>query len=182
MGAGVPYAIGAKFAHPDRPVLAMVGDGAMQMNGMNGLITIAKYWKKWRDPRLVVLVLNNRDLNQVTWEMRAMNGDAKYDASQELPDVPYAKYAEMLGLAGVFVDSPDAVESAWDYAFAADRPCVIEAYTDPDVPPLPPHISLDQARAFASSILRDPERGGMIAQALQNMFPGLAGLAGKTQK
>jgi pyruvate dehydrogenase (quinone) len=175
MGAGVPYAIAAKFAQPDRPVIALVGDGAMQMNGMNGLITISKYWRKWQDPRLIVLVLNNRDLNQVTWEMRAMEGDPKYDASQDLPDFPYAKYAEMLGLAGIFVDSPSGVEGAWDYALAADRPCVIEAYTDPNVPPLPPHITLEQARAFASSLLRDPERTSTVALALQNMFPGLTG-------
>ena len=95
MGCGVPYAIGAKFAHPDRPVIAMVGDGAMQMNGMNGLITIAKYWERWSDPRLIVLVLNNQDLNQVTWEMRAMTGDPKFEASQSLPDVHYARYAEL---------------------------------------------------------------------------------------
>src|SRR5256885_3004229 len=86
MGCGVPYAIGAKFAHPDRPVIALVGDGAMQMNGMNELLTVAKYWERWSDPRLVVLVLHNNDLNQVTWEMRAMEGNPKFEASQELPD------------------------------------------------------------------------------------------------
>src|SRR5439155_1089867 len=114
MGPGVPYAIAAKFAYPHRPVFALVGDGAMQMNGINELITIAKYRESWPDQRLVVLVLNNRDLNQVTWEQRAMSGDPKFEGSQELPDFPYAAYAEMLGLTGIRVDSPDDVADAWD--------------------------------------------------------------------
>ncbi|MGI8568139.1 MAG: thiamine pyrophosphate-requiring protein, partial [Methylocella sp.] len=126
MGPGVPYAIAAKFAYPDRVVIAMVGDGAMQMNGMNELITISKYWKRWADPRLIVLVLNNRDLNQVTWELRAMSGDPKFEASQDVPDFPYAKYADLLGLKGIFVNDPDKVGSAWDEALAADRPVVLE--------------------------------------------------------
>jgi pyruvate dehydrogenase (quinone) len=104
MGPGTPYAISAKLAQPDRPVIAVVGDGAMQMNGINGLITIAKYWQEWSDPRLIVLVLNNRDLNQVTWEQRAMAGDPKFAGSQSLPDFGYARYAESLGLIGVRVD------------------------------------------------------------------------------
>ncbi|HZU82634.1 MAG TPA: thiamine pyrophosphate-requiring protein, partial [Polyangiaceae bacterium] len=153
MGPGVPYAIAAKFAFPDRVVIAAVGDGAMQMNGMNGLITIAKYWRKWANGRLIVLVLNNRDLNQVTWEMRVMAGDAKLEASQDLPDVRYSQYAEMLGLRGIFVDGPEQVSAAWDEALASDRPVVYEAYVDPEVPPLPPHITLKQARAFTKSIL-----------------------------
>src|SRR5437763_5500062 len=122
MGPGVPYAIAAKFAYPERPVIAMVGDGAMQMNGINELITIAKYRHQWSDQRLVVLVLNNKDLNQVTWEQRAMSGDPKFPGSQELPDFPYARYAELLGLEGIRVDSPDQVGSAWDEALSADRP------------------------------------------------------------
>src|ERR687885_384596 len=135
MGPGVPYAIAAKFAHPHRPVIALVGDGAMQMNGLNELITVAKYWKRWSDPRLVVLVLNNRDLNQVTWEQRAMSGDPKFAGSQTLPDFPYARYAEDLGLLGIRVDRPDAIGAAWDRALTADRPVLIEAITDPNVPP-----------------------------------------------
>jgi pyruvate dehydrogenase (quinone) len=175
MGSGVPYAIAAKFAFPDRPVIACVGDGAMQMNGNAELITIAKYWKEWRNPKLVVLVLNNRDLNQVTWEMRAMSGDPRYDASQDVPDFPYARYAELIGLKGVFVKRPEDVDRAWDEALAADKPCVLEAYTDPEVPPLPPHITLKQAKAFASSVLHgDAKSGPMIRQALENMFPGVA--------
>ena len=170
MGPGVPYAIAAKFCYPRRPVVAMVGDGAMQMNGINGLITIAKYWKEWTDPRLVVLVLNNRDLNQVTWEQRAFNGDPKFDASQDLPDFPYASYARSLGLEGIRVDRPDQLGRAWEQAFSAGRPCVLEAITDPNVPPLPPHITLEQARAFASSVLhRDADALGFLKQTLKDV-------------
>ena len=174
MGAGVPYAIGAKFAHPDRPVIALVGDGAMQMNGMAELLTIAKYHDRWSDQRLVVLVLNNRDLNQVTWEQRVMQGDPKYEASQEIPDFPYARFAEMIGLAGIRVDDPDAVGAAWDEALGAGRPAVLEAVTDPEVPPLPPHITLEQARHFAEAVVRgDPDRGGMVRQSLRQMVAGI---------
>jgi pyruvate dehydrogenase (quinone) len=159
MGAGMPYAIAAKFAYPDRPVLVLVGDGAMQMNGMNELITVTKYWSEWHDPHLVVLALNNRDLNQVTWEMRAQAGNPKFEASQSLPDVRYSHYAEQLGFKGIFVDKPEQIGPAWEAAFAADRPVVIEAVTDPDVPPLPPHITLEQAKAFASTLIKgDPKR------------------------
>jgi pyruvate dehydrogenase (quinone) len=179
MGSGVPYAIGAKFAHPDRPVLAIVGDGAMQMNGMAELITISKYWREWADPRLVVLVLNNRDLNQVTWEQRVMAGDPKFLGSQSLPDVPYHKFAELIGLRGIFVDNPDQVATAWEQAFAADRPVVLEAYADPNVPPLPPHITLKQARAFASSMFGEPELGSVVGntarQVLASVLPGGSG-------
>ena len=169
MGPGVPYAIAAKFAHPDRVVVALVGDGTMQMNGMSELITIAKYWKRWSDPRLIVMVLNNHDLNQVTWEQRAMQGDPKFEASQDLPDVPYARYAELLGLKGIRVDDPDQVGAAWDQALGADRPVVLEAITDPNVPPLPPHISLEQARAMLSALAKgDVDRRGVIRQTLRD--------------
>jgi pyruvate dehydrogenase (quinone) len=170
MGPGVPYAIGAKFAYPDRPVIALVGDGAMQMNGNSELLTIAKYWKEWSDPRLIVMVLHNNDLNQVTWEQRAMEGNPRFEASQEIPNFPYAAYAESIGLKGVRVDNPDNIASAWDQALAMRIPCVYEAITDPNVPPLPPHISLEQAKSFMSSIVHgDPERGGMIKQSMKAM-------------
>jgi pyruvate dehydrogenase (quinone) len=176
MGPAVPYAAAAKFCHPDRVVIAMAGDGAMQMNGLNELITIAKYWREWSDPRLVVLVLNNRDLNQVTWEQRAMVGDPKFEASQDLPDFPYAEFARSLGLAGIVVDTPDQIGSAWDAALSADRPTLIEAVTDPNVPPLPPHITFEQARAFASSVLRgDVDALGFLKQtakdAIESVLP-----------
>ena len=167
MGPGVPYAIGAKFAHPDRPVIALVGDGAFQMNGMNEMITIAKYWERWSDPRLVVLVLHNDDLNQVTWEQRAMEGDPKYEASQVLPDFPYARYAELLGFEGIRVDDPEQIGAAWDEALAADRPALVEAITDPEVPPLPPHITLKEARSFLSAMKGDPARGAMIKESFK---------------
>ncbi len=174
MGPGVPYAIAAKFVHPDRPVVALVGDGAMQMNGNAELLTIAKYYREWQDPRLIVLVLHNNDLNQVTWEMRAMAGDTRYSASQDLPSFPYARYAELIGLQGIYVDRPDELRNAWESAFRADRPVVIEAMVDPDVPPLPPHITLEQAKAFGLSVLKgDEDRGGMVKQAIGQLFPKL---------
>ena len=177
MGPGVPYAIAAKFAYPSRPVFALVGDGAMQMNGINELITIAKYRHQWSDQRLVVLVLNNRDLNQVTWEQRAMEGDAKFEGSQDLPDFPYARYAELLGLKGIRVDAPEQVGPAWDEALTSDRPVVLEAVTDPSVPPLPPHITSEQAKALASSLLAgDPDAKDIMKQSfkqkVEEFLPG----------
>ena len=168
MGPGVPYAIAAKFAYPERPSIALVGDGAMQMNGLNELITIAKYRDRWADQRLIVLVLNNRDLNQVTWEQRAMGGNPKFGGSQELPDFPYARYAELIGLEGIRVDAPDQVGPAWDRALTAGRPVVIEAITDPEVPPLPAHITIDQARALSAALLSgDPNAGQIIKETFR---------------
>jgi pyruvate dehydrogenase (quinone) len=177
MGPGVPYVIGAKFAHPDRPALAIVGDGAMQMNGMAELITAAKYWTEWQDPRLIVAVLNNQDLNQVTWEMRAMSGAPQFLPSQAIPDVPYADFARSIGLGGVRVEKPGEVADAWQRALSADRPFVIDFRTDPAVPPIPPHASLDQIEAAASAVIKgDSDRTGMIRQGLkakvQEMLPG----------
>jgi pyruvate dehydrogenase (quinone) len=173
MGPGVPYAIAAKFAHPDRVAIALVGDGSMQMNGLNELITVAKYWRRWSDPRLVVLVLNNRDLNQVTWEQRALEGDPKYPATQEIPDFPYAQYAELIGLAGRRIDDPSEIADAWDEALRSDRPFVLEAVTDPEVPPLPPHISLQQAKHFTEAALKDPDRGAVIRHSVQQLARGI---------
>jgi pyruvate dehydrogenase (quinone) len=171
MGCAVPYAIAAKFAYPERAVIALAGDGAMQMNGNAELITIAKYWRGWKDPRLIVLVLNNRDLNQVTWEQRILGGDPKYDASQALPDFPYARYAELLGLKGVRVEKPEAVGPAWEQALSADRPAVVEACTDPEVPPLPPHIEFKQVKAYMSALAKgDPEAGGIIKQSAKEVL------------
>jgi pyruvate dehydrogenase (quinone) len=175
MGPGVPYAIAAKFAFPDRVAIALVGDGTMQMNGLKELITIAKYWQRWSDPRLVVLVLNNRDLNMVTWEQRALEGDPRFEASQDIPDFPYARYAEMLGLEGIRVDSPEEIGAAWDQVLAADRPAVLEAVTDPEVPPLPPHISFEQARNFMLAIARgDKGWRDMIEQSFKEKLKEFA--------
>jgi pyruvate dehydrogenase (quinone) len=168
MGPGVPYAIAAKFAHPHRPALALVGDGAMQMNGMAELITAAKYFHQWDDPRLVVLVLANQDLNQVTWEQRAMEGDPQNPMTQRIPEVNYAAFADLIGLKGIRVETPDEIESAWDQAFSSDRPVVIDALCDPNVPPLPPHIRVEQAKAFVSALRKgDPEARGIITQSFK---------------
>jgi pyruvate dehydrogenase (quinone) len=166
MCPGVPYALAAKFAYPDRPVIAALGDGAMQMLGINALIDVAHYHERWSNPQLIVLVLNNGDLNQVTWEQRVLSGDPKLDASQALPDFPYARYAELLGLKGIRVDSPDRVADAWDEALSADRPVVYEAITDPEVPPLPPHIKMTQAKHMAKAIVKgEPAAGRIMKQS-----------------
>jgi pyruvate dehydrogenase (quinone) len=170
MCPGVPYAIAAKFAYPDRMPIALVGDGAMQMLGINGMITISKYWKQWKDPRLLILVLNNSDLNMVTWEQRVMVGDPKFEASQDVPEFNYAEYAHMLGLEGIRVEDPADIHEAIAHAMNADRPIVLDVVTDPSVPPLPPHISFKQAKAFASSVLKgDPDAWDMIKQTYKDV-------------
>ena len=176
MGAAVPYAIAAKFAHPDRPVIGMVGDGAMQMNNMAELITVAKYWRQWQTPHWALVVLNNQDLNQVTWEQRVMEGDPKFEASQNLPNVPYHEFARLIGLRGIYVDDPERLGAAWDEALASDVPCVLEVKTDPEVPPLPPHITFKQAKNFMFALPFDPDTGGIIAntakEVLSSVLPG----------
>ncbi|MCH5670465.1 thiamine pyrophosphate-requiring protein [Streptomyces gilvus] len=177
MGPGVPYAIGAKFAHPDRPAIALVGDGAMQMNGMAELITAAKYRDLWEDPRLIVAVWNNQDLNQVTWEMRAMEGAPSFLPSQQIPDVQYAAFARSLGLTGIRVEKPEDVETAWRAGLDADGPAVLEFLTDPAVPPIPPHATWEQMEATAASILKgDADRSSMVKQGfkakMQEFLPG----------
>ena len=173
LGAGTPYAVAGKMAFPDRTVIACMGDGAMQMNGLNEMITISKYWQEWSNPRLVVLVLNNRDLNQVTWEERVQLGAGKTESTQSIPDFPYHKYAELLGLKGIFVDHPEKVGAAWDEALSADRPVILEAFTDPNVPPLPPHITLKDARHFMTSLMDEPERGSVIVNSAKEMLAGV---------
>ncbi|MEA2882672.1 MAG: hypothetical protein QOH32_1928 [Bradyrhizobium sp.] len=171
MGAAVPYAIAAKFAFPHRPVVALVGDGAMQMNNMAELITVQKYWKQWSDPRWVVCVFNNEDLNEVTWEQRVMEGDPKFLATQVIPNFPYARFGEMLGFMGIFVDRPDELHGAWQAALSADRPVVLEVKTDPDVAPLPPHVTLKDARAFITSMVKgDPSAGHVIADTARQVL------------
>ncbi|MCK8787088.1 thiamine pyrophosphate-requiring protein [Roseomonas sp. NAR14] len=174
MGAAVPYAIAAKFAHPDRPVIALVGDGAMQMNNMAELITVQKYWKRWENPHFVCCVFNNEDLNQVTWEQRVMEGDPKFEATQTLPNVPYHKFAELIGLKGIYCDMPELVGPAWEEALRSDRPVVLEVKTDPDVPPLPPHITLDQAKKFTSTLLKgDPDEGSVLVNTARQVLGGI---------
>jgi pyruvate dehydrogenase (quinone) len=167
MGPGVPYGIGAKFGHPDRPVFVFAGDGAMQMNGLAELITIKHYWQEWSDPRLVIAVLHNDDLNQVTWEMRAMEGAPKFVESQTLPSVDYAGFAASLGLQGIAVDKPDDIGPAWDRALAADRPTLLDVRCDPNVPPIPPHATLDQMKDAGRAILKgDQDRWGVVKEGV----------------
>ncbi|WP_186011284.1 thiamine pyrophosphate-requiring protein [Burkholderia gladioli] len=185
MGAAVPYAIAAKFAFPVRPVIAMVGDGAMQMNNMAELITVAKYWRQWADPRWICMVLNNEDLNQVTWEQRVMEGAPKFEASQQVPNVPYHRFAEMIGLKGIYVDDPARLGEAWDEALASQRPVVLEVKSDPEVPPLPPHVTLQQAKHFAETLVKgDPRERGVIVetarQVLSAVLPSGGGNGGKS--
>jgi pyruvate dehydrogenase (quinone) len=177
MGAAVPYAIGAKFAHPDRPAIAITGDGAMQMNGMAELLTIARYAARWTDRRLVVCVLHNNDLNQVTWELRAMGGAPKFEESQVLPDVSYADFARALGLEAITVKSPDELGPAWDRALSAGRPAVLDVHCDPEVPPIPPHATFEQAESMLAAVLKgDPEAFHLVSQGvktkLREALPG----------
>lgn len=174
MGCAVPYAIAAKFAYPERIPICCTGDGAMQMNGLNELITVGKYWRKWSDPRLIFLVLNNRDLNQVSWEMRIEAGNPKLNTTQDLPDFPYATYAESIGLKGIRVDNPNSVASAWETALSADRPVLFEAYVSGDVPTIPSHITFEQAKTYTSALMKgDPSEGKIIKQSVKNVFEGV---------
>jgi len=168
MTPAVPYALAAKFAYPDRPVIAAIGDGAMQMMGINALIDIAHYRERWSNQQLVVLVLNNGDLNEVTWEQRAMSGDPRYPVSQTLPKFPFAEYAELIGLKGIRVDDPDALRPAWEEALAADRPVLLEAITDPNMPPLPPQLRFETARNVTRAFLRgDPAARDVLRHAIR---------------
>jgi pyruvate dehydrogenase (quinone) len=170
MCPGVPYSIAAKFAYPNRVAIALVGDGAMQMLGNGSLITISKYWKRWTDPRLIIMVLHNNDLNMVTWEQRISTGNPEFVGSQEIPDFPYAKYAELLGLKGIRVDEPNLLGAAWDEALSADRPVVLEAIVDPDVPTIPPHITFEQMIKFTKAIVKgDAHERGIIQQTFKDL-------------
>jgi pyruvate dehydrogenase (quinone) len=174
MGNAVPYAFAAKMCHPARPVVALVGDGAMQMLGLNGLITIAHHWRAWQDPRLVVMVLHNGDLNMVTWEQRGSEGNPKFSTSQDLPAFPFAEFARLLGLQGLRVERPDQIAGAWAQALAADRPVLLEMMTDPNVPPLPPHVSLQQMGHYAKALLQgDPDAKLVVMATTREVWDGL---------
>ena len=169
MLAAMPYALAAKFAHPHRPVVCTIGDGAFQMLGMNELLTVKRHWREWDDPRFIVLVLHNGDLTQVSWEMREV-GDPRYDTSQLVEDMDYAGYAELLGLRGIKVERPEDVDAAWEQAFAADRPVVLDVHTDPNVPPLPAHISFDEAKGFVTTLLKgDPAETAVVRNSARAM-------------
>jgi pyruvate dehydrogenase (quinone) len=168
MGPAVPYAIGAKFAHPNRPAIAFEGDGAMQMNGLAELLTIARYWREWADPRLVVAVLHNNDLNQVTWELRAMGGTPKFVESQALPEMSYADIAASFGLGAIVVEDPEQLAGAWATALSADRPYLLDVHCDPDVPPIPPHADLDQMLNMAKALAKgDTSRWGVVKEGIK---------------
>jgi pyruvate dehydrogenase (quinone) len=171
MCPGMPYTIAAKFAYPDRVAIGLIGDGAMQMLGINGLITVSKYWKTWKDPRMIILVLNNRDLNMVSWEQRVMVGDAKFDGSQDIPDFAYDEYARMLGLEGIRVDNPDEVQDALDTAMVVQKPVVLNVYTDPNVPMTPPHVTLEQFKSFSSAVFHgDSDAWDMVKQTAKDVW------------
>jgi len=175
MGSALPYALAAKLAHPDRPVIALLGDGAMQMLGLNALVTLAGEWRRWKDPRFTVMVLKNGDLNMVTWEQRVTEGDPKFEDSQDLPPFDHAAYARMLGLNGIRVDAPEQVGAAWDTALSADRPTLLEMVTDPNVPPVPAHVSAAQMKAYASALLHgDPDALRMIVASAKEWWAGIA--------
>jgi pyruvate dehydrogenase (quinone) len=173
MGSAVPYAIAAKFAFPDRPIISLSGDGAMQMNGINELITVYHYCKRWSDPRIIFFVLNNTDLNQVTWEERILAGSPRNMQTQPLPDFPYAAFGESLGFMGIRVNRPEQIDDAWDRALNADRPVVFEAIANEDVATLPPHITRDQALHFLRSLPKDPESAGVIKESIKQVLSGI---------
>ena len=168
MGCAVPYALGAKFAHPDRTVVAAVGDGAMQMTGINALIDVAHYSSRFPNPQTIVLVLNNGDLNEVTWEQRAMAGDPRFDASQSLPALPFARYAELIGMKALRVESEDDVRPAWEEALAHGGPVLYEAVTDPDMPPMPPQLRFETVRNMTRAFVRgDPAARDILRHAVR---------------
>jgi pyruvate dehydrogenase (quinone) len=170
LGAATPYAVAAKMAYPDRPVIGFIGDGAMQMNGLNVMITVSKYWKQWSDPRFIIMVLNNQDLNQVTWEERVQLGEGKTPSTQSIPNFPYHKYAELIGLKGIYCDNAEQISAAWKEALHADRPVIIEFKADPNVPPLPPHITLKDAKNFMTMMRNEPELGSVIKNSAKELL------------
>ncbi|KUH39602.1 MULTISPECIES: thiamine pyrophosphate-requiring protein [Streptomyces] len=179
MGPATPYAIAARFAHPDRPVIAIIGDGAFQMNGMNEMITVKRYADRLAGgPPLIFCVFNNQDLNQVTWEQRALTGDPKFPGSQDLPDVPYARYAELLGLKGVYCDDPEEVGNAWDAALRSDRPVVLEFRVDADIAPIPPHVPFEQGKKTAKATLRDPDGAALVTRGVRQKLASITGRFG----
>ena len=170
LGAATPYAVAAKMAYPERPVIGFIGDGAMQMNGLNVMITVSKYWKQWTDPRFIIMVLNNQDLNQVTWEERVQLGEGKTPSTQSIPNFPYHQYAELIGLKGIYCDDPGQIREAWIEALAADRPVIIEFKADPNVPPLPPHITLKDAKNFMTMMRNEPELASVIKNSAKELL------------
>jgi pyruvate dehydrogenase (quinone) len=173
LGAATPYALSAKMAYPHRPVIGFIGDGAMQMNGLNVMITVSKYWRRWSNPTFILMVLNNEDLNQVTWEERVQLGDGKTPLTQTIPDFPYHKYAELLGFKGIYCDDPERIGAAWDEALASDCPVIMNMKADPNVPPLPPHITLKDAKNFMTMMADEPELASVIKNSAKQMLASI---------
>lgn len=173
LGAATPYALAAKMAYPHRPVIGFIGDGAMQMNGLNVMITASKYWRRWSNPRFILMVLNNEDLNQVTWEERVQLGEGKTPLTQTIPNFPYHKYAELLGFKGIYCDDPEKIGAAWDEAMACDCPVIMNMKADPNVPPLPPHITLKDAKNFMTMMADEPELASVIKDSARQMLAGI---------
>ena len=166
MVCSIPYGVAAKLAHPDRPLVALAGDGAMQMAGIAELVTVAHRWRQWQDPRFIVCVFNNRELTEVTWEQRESEGEPRFKDSQELPDFPFAGYAELLGFTGIRVEDPELLADAWERAFAADRPVVIDVLTDPEVPLLPPFPGGKEKAESMRKALAGEDNGGRALDLL----------------
>ncbi len=181
MLAAMPYAVAAKFAYSDRPVICTIGDGAFQMLGMNELITIKKYMKEWDNPQLIIMVLHNDDLTQVSWEMRTEDANPVWSTSQDVESVDYAGWAELLGFTGIRVKDDDEVEAAWDAAFANRGITLIDAYTSKNVPPLPPHIALEFAKNTAEALLKgDPDGMDVIRDSAKALVAeGIERVKGK---
>ncbi|MFI5911777.1 thiamine pyrophosphate-requiring protein [Dactylosporangium sp. NPDC051541] len=173
MGCGLPYGLAAKLAAPGAPVVVLTGDGAMQMAGLAELVTVAARWRDWADPRFVICVLNNRDLAEVSWEQREMEGEPRFAESQRLPDVPYAQWADLLGLRGVRVTDPGEVDEAWWQALHADRPVLIDAVTDPAIPLLPPLQDEEQVRPMYEGLAA--EDGDLAVRAEEHLRRERAG-------
>jgi pyruvate dehydrogenase (quinone) len=177
MGPGVPYAVAAKLAFPDRPVICFVGDGAATMNGILEMITVQRYRERFvsQNPTLIFCVFKNQDLNQVTWEQRVLAGDPRFPGSQQIPDFPFARYAELIGFRGITCDRDEEVGRAWDEALAADGPVILEVVVDREVPPLPPHIKFDQAMKMAKAVRSgDEDSAGMLVKSAKGKLAEFA--------
>jgi pyruvate dehydrogenase (quinone) len=178
MGPAVPYAIAAKFAYPERAVVAVLGDGAFQMGGMAELLTVKRFWESHLRPGaapLVFCVFNNQDLNQVTWEQRVLSGDPRNPATQQIPDFPYAKYGELVGFKGLRCEDGEQIAGMWKEALSTtDTPVLCEVVTDRETPPLPPHINLEQARKMAGAVAKgDEDRVGIMRKSLKGKLEEL---------
>lgn len=164
MLAAMPYATAAKFAYPDRSVVCTIGDGAFQMLGMNELITVKKYLDRWENPQLIVVVMHNDDLTQVSWEMRTEDGNPVWETAQDVESVDFAGWAQLLGFQGIAVHRDEDVVPALDRAFAHRGVTLIDAYVSRNVPPLPAKVTAEYAVNTVKALVKgDPQEGHVIA-------------------